>query len=229
MLLGPALAVSAVLFTIGVAGVLIRRNAIVIFMCVELMLNAVNLTFVALAQRLGVSGQIFVFFVMAVAAAEAAVGLAIILAIYRHRAPRRARRVHVLGLDPRRHAARARRPAARPAVGGDAAGGDGGGVADSRVQRRLHGRRRWLRALLRLPEPVRVLHAHAGAGRELPGDVRRLGRGGAVLVFADRLLVQRKDQRRRGEEGVPRESHRGRRVPDRDVPDLPASRGPRLQ
>src|SRR5712691_2423211 len=85
MLLGPALAVSAVLFTIGVFGVLIRRNAIVIFMCVELMLNAVNLTFVALAQRLGVSGQIFVFFVMAVAAAEAAVGLAIILAIYRHR------------------------------------------------------------------------------------------------------------------------------------------------
>ena len=85
MLLGPALAVSAVLFTIGVAGVLIRRHAIVIFMCVELMLNAVNLTFVALAQRLGVSGQIFVFFVMAVAAAEAAVGLAIILAIYRHR------------------------------------------------------------------------------------------------------------------------------------------------
>jgi len=54
-------------------------------MCVELMLNAVNLTFVALAQRLGVAGQVFVFFVMAVAAAEAAVGLAIILAIYRHR------------------------------------------------------------------------------------------------------------------------------------------------
>jgi len=85
MLLGPALAVSAVLFTLGVFGVLLRRNAIVIFMCVELMLNAVNLTFVALAQRLGVAGQLFVFFVMAVAAAEAAVGLAIILAIYRHR------------------------------------------------------------------------------------------------------------------------------------------------
>ena len=64
---------------------LLRRNAIVIFMCVELMLNAVNLTFVALAQSLGVAGQIFVFFVMAVAAAEAAVGLAIILALYRHR------------------------------------------------------------------------------------------------------------------------------------------------
>ena len=84
-MLAEALFFSAVLFTIGVAGVLIRRNAIVIFMCVELMLNAVNLTFVALAQRPGVSGQIFVFFVMAVAAAEAAVGLAIILAIYRHR------------------------------------------------------------------------------------------------------------------------------------------------
>jgi NADH-quinone oxidoreductase subunit K len=85
MLLGPSLFVSALLFTLGVAGVLLRRNAIVIFMCVELMLNAVNLTFVALAQSLGVAGQIFVFFVMAVAAAEAAVGLAIILAIYRHR------------------------------------------------------------------------------------------------------------------------------------------------
>ena len=85
MLLGPSLAVSAVLFALGVAGVLLRRNAIVIFMCVELMLNAVNLTFVALAQQLGVAGQIFVFFVMAVAAAEAGVGLAIILAIYRHR------------------------------------------------------------------------------------------------------------------------------------------------
>jgi len=85
VLLGPALAISAVLFTLGVAGVLLRRNAIVIFMCVELMLNAVNLTFVALAQRVGVGGQVFVFFVMAVAAAEAAVGLAIILAVYRHK------------------------------------------------------------------------------------------------------------------------------------------------
>ena len=85
MLLAPALSVSAILFTLGVAGVLLRRNAIVIFMCVELMLNAVNLTFVALAQQLGVAGQVFVLFVMAVAAAEAAVGLAILLAIYRHR------------------------------------------------------------------------------------------------------------------------------------------------
>lgn len=84
-LLAPSLAVSAVLFALGVFGVLLRRNAIVIFMSVELMLNAVNLTFVALAQVRGVAGQVFVFFVMAVAAAEAAVGLAIILAIYRHR------------------------------------------------------------------------------------------------------------------------------------------------
>jgi len=85
MLLGPALTVSGVLFALGVLGVLLRRNAIVIFMCVELMLNAANLAFVAFAQQLGVAGQIFVFFVMAVAAAEAAVGLAIILAVYRHR------------------------------------------------------------------------------------------------------------------------------------------------
>jgi NADH-quinone oxidoreductase subunit K len=85
VLLGPALSISAVLFTLGVLGVLLRRNAIVIFMCVELMLNAVNLTFVALAQNLGLGGQVFVFFVMAVAAAEAAVGLAIILAVYRHK------------------------------------------------------------------------------------------------------------------------------------------------
>ena len=85
MLLGPALTVSALLFTLGMVGVLLRRNAIVIFMCVELMLNAVNLTFVALAQQLGLDGQVFVFFVMTVAAAEAAVGLAIIIALYRHR------------------------------------------------------------------------------------------------------------------------------------------------
>ena len=82
---GHYLALSAILFTIGAVGVLIRRNAIVIFMCVELMLNAVNLTFVALAENIGVGGQVFVFFVMAVAAAEAAVGLAIILAVYRHK------------------------------------------------------------------------------------------------------------------------------------------------
>jgi NADH-quinone oxidoreductase subunit K len=85
MLLGPSLAVSAILFSLGVAGVLFRRNAIVVFMCIELMLNAVNLSFVALAQQLGREGQVIVFFVMAVAAAEAAVGLAIMLAIYRHR------------------------------------------------------------------------------------------------------------------------------------------------
>jgi len=84
MLLGPALAVSAILFAIGVLGVLIRRNAIVVFMCVELMLNAVNLTLVAFANVHGMSGQIIVFFVMTVAAAEAAVGLAIIIAIFRH-------------------------------------------------------------------------------------------------------------------------------------------------
>ena len=75
---------SALLFAIGVLGVLVRRNAIVVFMCVELMLHAVNLSFVAFSQVHGVDGQVMVFFVMTVAAAEAAVGLAIILAIYRH-------------------------------------------------------------------------------------------------------------------------------------------------
>ena len=80
------LGLSAVLFAIGAAGVLVRRNVIVIFMAIELMLNAVNLTFVALARSLGsVDGQVVVFFVMTVAAAEAAVGLAIILAMFRNR------------------------------------------------------------------------------------------------------------------------------------------------
>jgi NADH-quinone oxidoreductase subunit K len=85
MLLGPSLGLSAILFSLGVTGVILHRNAIVLFMCVELMLNAVNLTFVALAQLYGVSGYIMVFFVMTVAAAEAAVGLAIVLAIFRHK------------------------------------------------------------------------------------------------------------------------------------------------
>ena len=85
MFLNESLAISAILFGIGVAGVLFRRNAIIIFMCVELMLNAVNLSFIALAQQLGRDGQVIVFFVMAVAAAEAAVGLAIMIAIYRHK------------------------------------------------------------------------------------------------------------------------------------------------
>lgn len=77
---------SAVLFVMGVTGVLIRRNAIVIFMSIELMLNAGNLAMVALARQWGqVDGQVFVFFVMTVAAAEVAVGLALIVAIFRAR------------------------------------------------------------------------------------------------------------------------------------------------
>ena len=80
------LALSAVLFTIGVVGVIIKRNAIQMFMCIELMLNAVNLTFVAFSSYFGdVTGQLFVFIVMTVAAAEAAVGLGIIIAIFRNR------------------------------------------------------------------------------------------------------------------------------------------------
>jgi NADH-quinone oxidoreductase subunit K len=80
------LALSAVLFAIGVAGVVIRRDIIVILMSIELMLNAVNLTFIAFARFLGsMDGQVIVFFVMTVAAAEAVVGLAIIISVFRHR------------------------------------------------------------------------------------------------------------------------------------------------
>lgn len=80
------LILSAVLFVIGVAGVVIRRNIIVILMSVELMLNAVNLTFIAFSRSLGtMDGQVIVFFVMTVAAAEAVVGLAIVIAVFRHR------------------------------------------------------------------------------------------------------------------------------------------------
>lgn len=78
------LSLSAVLFSIGVLGVLLRRNAIVVFMSVELMLNSVNLTLVAFSQAFGdVAGQVLVFFVMSVAAAEAAIGLAIVIALFR--------------------------------------------------------------------------------------------------------------------------------------------------
>jgi NADH-quinone oxidoreductase subunit K len=80
------LLIAALLFAIGCAGVLTRRNAIVILMSIELMLNAVNLSFVAFAhERQSMIGHVFVFFVMAVAAAEAAVGLAIVIALFRRR------------------------------------------------------------------------------------------------------------------------------------------------
>jgi NADH-quinone oxidoreductase subunit K len=80
------LILSAVLFTIGVVGVLIRRNVLIIFMSVEMMLNAVNLTFAALARHfLGLNGQIFVLMTVVVAASEVAVGLAIVIAVVRHR------------------------------------------------------------------------------------------------------------------------------------------------
>jgi len=79
-----ALVLSAILFVIGTFGVLVRRNAIIMFLCIELQLNAVNVAFVAFSNLFGIDGQIFVFFVMTVAAAEAAVGLAIIISIFRH-------------------------------------------------------------------------------------------------------------------------------------------------
>jgi NADH-quinone oxidoreductase subunit K len=81
----PALLLSLGLFALGVLGVFLRRNVITIFMCIELMLNAVNLAFIAVSRALGtLDGQVLVFFVMTVAAAEAAVGLAIVIALQRH-------------------------------------------------------------------------------------------------------------------------------------------------
>jgi NADH-quinone oxidoreductase subunit K len=80
------LTLSVILFVLGAAGFILRRNIISVFMCIELMLNAVNLAFMAFSRFLGsLDGQLFVFFVIVVAAAEAAVGLAIIIALYRNR------------------------------------------------------------------------------------------------------------------------------------------------
>jgi len=85
-LVQPALVLSLLLFVIGAVGVFLRRNIITVFMCIELMLNAVNLSFVAFSRSLGtLDAQVLVFFVLTVAAAEAAVGLAIIIALHRHK------------------------------------------------------------------------------------------------------------------------------------------------
>ncbi|MBZ5512748.1 MAG: NADH-quinone oxidoreductase subunit NuoK [Acidobacteriia bacterium] len=93
------LLLSAVLFACGVAGFLIKRNIITIFMCIELMLNGVNLAFVAFAAHWRqLNGQVFVFFVMVVAAAEAAVGLAIIISVFRTRETLNVDRVNLLKL-----------------------------------------------------------------------------------------------------------------------------------
>jgi NADH-quinone oxidoreductase subunit K len=91
------LALSAILFAIGVAGVVIRRNIIVILMSIEIMLNAVNLTFIAFARSSGsMEGQVIVFFVMTVAAAEAVVGLAIVISVFRHRQTLDPQEMHLL-------------------------------------------------------------------------------------------------------------------------------------
>jgi NADH-quinone oxidoreductase subunit K len=94
---GYYLALAGLMFTVGVVGVLVRRNAIVIFMFIELMLNAVNLVFVTFARMQGqLDGQVLVFFVLVVAAAEVVVGLAIILLIFRHRESANVDDVHLL-------------------------------------------------------------------------------------------------------------------------------------
>ena len=83
-MLAESLVLAGLIFVIGTLGVIVRRNAVIMFLCIELQLNAVNLTFVAFSRYVGIEGQVFVFFVMAAAAAEAAVGLAIIISIFRH-------------------------------------------------------------------------------------------------------------------------------------------------
>jgi NADH-quinone oxidoreductase subunit K len=91
------LGLAAILFTIGASGLLVRRNVLVMFMCVELMLNAVNLTFVTFARMFGdINGQALVFFVLVVAAAEVVVGLGIIVAIFRRRPNATADDIHIL-------------------------------------------------------------------------------------------------------------------------------------
>ena len=97
--IGAFIAVSTVLFFLGVAGVLIRRNAVVILMCVELMLNATNLALVAFSRRAGLAderGSVFVIFIFVIAAAEVAVGLAIVLSAYRNRPTVDVDEVHAL-------------------------------------------------------------------------------------------------------------------------------------
>ena len=99
MSLGPAwyLALAAVLFSLGAVGVLVRRNVLVMFMCIELMLNAANLTFVTFSRVLGdIGGQSLVFFVLVVAAAEVVVGLGIVVAIFRRRRSTTADDLHIM-------------------------------------------------------------------------------------------------------------------------------------
>jgi NADH-quinone oxidoreductase subunit K len=99
MSVSPAwyLGLSTVLFAIGAVGVLVRRNVLIMFMCVELMLNAANLTFVTFARELNdIGGQVLVFFVLVVAAAEVVVGLGIVVAIYRRRSSTSADDLHAM-------------------------------------------------------------------------------------------------------------------------------------
>ncbi len=94
---GYYLILAGIIFVIGAVGVLVRRNALVIFMCIEMMMNAVNLTFVALSRQFGtLDGQVFVFLIMAVAAAEVAIGLAIMMRLIRHWDTTNVDRIHRL-------------------------------------------------------------------------------------------------------------------------------------
>ena len=84
-MLAESLVVAGLIFVIGTLGVIVRRNVIIMFLCIELQLNAVNLTFVAFSRYVGIEGQVFVFFILTVAAAESAIGLAILVVLFRNR------------------------------------------------------------------------------------------------------------------------------------------------
>src|SRR5207248_2628700 len=150
------LMLSGILFMLGTVGVLTRKNAILIFMSVELQLNAVNLALVAFSRlHDDLTGQVLAFFSMVVAAAEVVAGLA----GRRRRGSAGCRRQRYDG--PRHHGDRR---------------------ADARLCHRLHGWRSSVRALLLLHEPVRVLHADARPRSQLPRAVPRVGGRGVVLV-----------------------------------------------
>ena len=127
-------------------------------------------------------------------------------------------------LDPRRKFSGRLRVLSRPAFAGHAAGGHRRRLPHPHLFRRLHVGRRRLLPLLRLPEPVHVLHADAGAGQQLPADVHRLGRRGTGVVSADRILVHQRFGRVGRQESVHRQPHRRLRLPDRAVSADPAFR-----
>ena len=290
------LVVSALIFAIGAGGVLVRRNPLVILLCIELMLNAANLALVGFSRVHGnMDGQMFALIVMVVAACEVAVGLGLIVALFRRRLPidvdelqraagmsletygwlvlafplagavlialtsklglgrvygvdrhagdlallpGRRRRLHRaavarrggaagrgrrLGLRGDQRGRRAGLDPARPAERPDDADRLGRLGADPPLLGGLHGRRPRLRALLRLPELLRLQHAAAGRGGQLPAADHRLGVRRRRLVLPDLVLVPAQDRDRRRHQGVRHQRARRRRARARHLLHLHAA------